>query len=490
MKYFEALYNENRNAVPSWQGYHYQAQIATLHFIETILGYYKKGKNPDKLQLKIEWLEDFIILENDEILEICQVKKTLESSEYKEVLQNFIPQFCLSENDTCIWNIVYSENKVSDLSVALGKIQDIFTENIINTFMNEMNLLYVNVNKPEYWRYNLKLAPCSSDLPHIRYYLRKLLRLNGFEFNKISKEDFKIQFEIDYKNLQDKLIFNAEMERKFRSSLKMKEEKIEKVFENTQKIVEQLCASYIAKSSIVSENDIVGYMYGFVYNQLMTIKHKKTEDLVITYKNIEDIFKCQQKERYIYEKALYEKKIEMDSAIDGKCTRCKNDGTNCEDISYCVLRELLEGDFNSLIADISLELPKYNSNILKNLTDNMTDTKIKYIVSLCDKHKFDKNVNYSNEKRHLIAREAFISALVADPNDDDDIPFNILVNFSDHECIYRDYDTITSKYFEREFSHEDVKIISNHEKYIKNDEDYIPKIKDCLPVKFVLDSKI
>ncbi len=489
MKYFEALYNENRNAVPSWQGYHYQAQIATLHFIETILEYYKNRKNPDELQLKIEWLEDFIVLENDRILEICQVKKTLESSEYKEVLQNFIAQFCLNENDTCIWNVVYSENKVTDLNVELDKIQDIFIESITNTFMDEMKLLNTNVNIPQYWKSNLKLAPCYSDLPHIRYYLRKLLRLNGFEFKKIDEVDFKIQFKIYYKDLKDKLVFDTEMEKKFRTSLKMNEEKIEEVFGNTKKIVEELC-TYITKSTIVSENDIVDYMYSFVYNKLMKIKNKKTDDLIITYKNIEEIFQCQQKEKYIYEKALYEKKIEMDKIIASKCTKCKKDGTNCEEKDYCVLRELLEIDFNSLLEDISLELPKYNGNILKKLTDNMTDTKIKYIVSLCNRNKFNENVNCSNEKKHIIANEAFISALIADPNDDDDILFNILVNFRDHECIYRDYDTITSKYFERKLLHEDLKIISDYEKYIKNKENYVPKIKDCLPVEFILDSKL
>jgi hypothetical protein len=180
----------------------------------------------------------------------------------------------------------------------------------------------------------------------------------------------------------------------------------------------------------------------------------------------------------------------MDKFIAGKCKKCKDDGINCCDKDYCVLRELLEIDFNSLLDDLSLELPKYSNNILKKLTDNMTDTKIKYIVSLCDRHKFNEKVNCSNEKKHIIGNEAFISALIADPEDDEYILYNILENFRDHECIYRDYDMITSKKFERKLSHEDLKIVVDNEKYIINNENYVPKIKDCLPVEFILDSKL
>ena len=35
--YMDALYNEKRNAIPSWQGYHYQAQAATFYFLKYIL---------------------------------------------------------------------------------------------------------------------------------------------------------------------------------------------------------------------------------------------------------------------------------------------------------------------------------------------------------------------------------------------------------------------------------------------------------------------
>jgi len=35
--YIEALYNQNRNAIPSLQGYHYQSQVATYYFLKYIL---------------------------------------------------------------------------------------------------------------------------------------------------------------------------------------------------------------------------------------------------------------------------------------------------------------------------------------------------------------------------------------------------------------------------------------------------------------------
>ena len=92
----KALYNEKRNAIPSWQGYHYQAMIAIYKYLEFILQKYANDNIPEQAIVKIEWMEDFVIQDKGNIKEIYQVKRTLSKENRAEVLQNFILQYNLN----------------------------------------------------------------------------------------------------------------------------------------------------------------------------------------------------------------------------------------------------------------------------------------------------------------------------------------------------------------------------------------------------------
>ena len=88
---FEALYDARKNAISSWQGYHYQGMVALMFFMEVLVRRYDISETEaEKIKLRIEWIEDFVLSENNEAKVICQVKKTLNKSNFKEVLGNFI----------------------------------------------------------------------------------------------------------------------------------------------------------------------------------------------------------------------------------------------------------------------------------------------------------------------------------------------------------------------------------------------------------------
>lgn len=84
----EELYNGRRNAITSWQGYEYQGMMGLLRFLEKLVLKYEKrpsGSAALALKLKIEWVEDFVLLENGRVTEIHQIKKTLTPANRTEV---------------------------------------------------------------------------------------------------------------------------------------------------------------------------------------------------------------------------------------------------------------------------------------------------------------------------------------------------------------------------------------------------------------------
>ena len=86
----EALYNERRNAIPSWQGYHYQGMTALLYFLKELVNKFEEDENgvlAGNLKIKIEWLEDFIIFDNNEIKKIYQIKKTITKKNSKRIIK-------------------------------------------------------------------------------------------------------------------------------------------------------------------------------------------------------------------------------------------------------------------------------------------------------------------------------------------------------------------------------------------------------------------
>ena len=156
---FEALYNERRNAISSWQGYHYQGMVALLRFLEELVKkfqYAGHSVEADTLKMKIEWIEDFILFENNEIKEIYQVKKTLTDENRKEVLNNFIIQFKLFDKEAK-WVLAYDETKLGDLSLTRDEFDQCYKVHIKEKWLKQIALLESHYREDDYWKNNLKL---------------------------------------------------------------------------------------------------------------------------------------------------------------------------------------------------------------------------------------------------------------------------------------------------------------------------------------------
>ena len=79
---FDALYEEKRNAIPSWKGYQYQGKYAILRYLDSLVEEYKKNEETpaaDSIKVRIEWIEDFIIYKEGKPSEIYQIKKDKEN---------------------------------------------------------------------------------------------------------------------------------------------------------------------------------------------------------------------------------------------------------------------------------------------------------------------------------------------------------------------------------------------------------------------------
>lgn len=58
----ETLYNEKRNAIPSWQGYEYQGKVAIRRYLEILSGYFRvrKKQRTDVSGMQRDQIEDRI----------------------------------------------------------------------------------------------------------------------------------------------------------------------------------------------------------------------------------------------------------------------------------------------------------------------------------------------------------------------------------------------------------------------------------------------
>lgn len=487
-KYIEALYNENRNAVPSWQGYHYQAQVATYYYLKTILNYFDNKENAEDLVLTIEWIEDFIITNNDEIKMITQVKKTLNKNEYDEVLGNFIQQYSICDNSEYEWNIIYDKCNLKSTEITQNEYEKLYSENIEKKLITELKELRENVKNETFWREGLKLKTSKQDnhqLDNIKHYLRKLMSYENIDFKKIGIDDFERFVNNHIPKILETLQKNKSKYNDFKKQIHFVNEEIENIDNSSKEIIRKIeIEKYIKKPAIFSCEDIVNIIYNKVYEKLMSIKNKKQEILTIKYNEIVEIFACEDKLEYLWDMQVAEARKQFLNAVEKKCAQCISN-----ECSECIVKELMRLDLKKAIEDINLEYPKSNKDTIQECINNkLSDSKINYFVSTICKNKDTKKIIYKdkNSRFEIInnTNKLFLSAHIADPDDDDSIKINLIENIHEHEEIYREYNVIITKLFKDTIIPEDLKIVKDNYG-IEIEESRKPKIKEIMPIKFV-----
>lgn len=453
-KLFESLNTENRNAIPSWQGYHYQAQVAMFELLKCIHeSCVQNMKMEDaNIVLKLEWLEDFVILEGGKVCTVGQVKKTLTKKEHYIVLENFIFQFLIKDDKKCTWKLIFDEAYRNNCSMKKETIKERF-EIVTEKYLGEIELLEANLNNFEFLKKNLDIRSSESGLPRLRHYIRKVLKEKGIELNGTNQEKLKYEIETYVLLLKSKLCYNENLIDEFLNQFKIvpikKADLEQKIYEEIVRLKD--C---IEKNDALSEGNILKMIYAFIYNQIMRVNCKGIDEAIITINDIINIYRDKENQEYLNEEVLFDLKASFDEAIGKRCKSCQtNSDTDCKD---CIMKNLSEVDIKDVTKHLSLEIPLPDGNFFKAIRNLYSDEKINYLVTFCFTYRKIKELQCSKDKRQIFAKNIFVSAVISDPNENLSLESDIREHALEHQEIYRDYDKIATKFFERSVTFDNI----------------------------------
>lgn len=472
-KYIKALYQENRNAIPSWQGYHYQGQVAVLYILRYILNVFKnRPSDVNKIFMKIEWLEDFTIFEGDMIKEVYQVKKTMNKENYEDVVQNFIMEYKTS-NENIIFKAIYSavtDEKYKNIDSSVFK--EIYNNFITNTIIYQINMLLDKKNDLSYWKNNLNLQNSNSELKNIRGYVRKLIGDSKFTLEKCNEIA-----DNDLKELLTRLQTNDDDYIKFNKIYSFENIEIKNIDKQIISVIDELInGGYIVKSDILSSEQIKDYIYIMVYDKLMSLKSKKIDGdkFIISYKMIENTFCNGEIISKLWKKQVYDTREEIINEI--KTTICNKECTDTDEnkCDNCTFSQFKSIDMITLIDNCNLELPSFTpENAGISIKNKLSNDKSDFLIDIISENKENTYCNLDRDLINLNKNNINmnISQIISGSGRRKRyIREEILENIWDHLNIYMDYEKIVTKEYDDVIDYQDIKMIKNYEKIIEEKE--------------------
>lgn len=479
--YFEALYNESRNAIPSWQGYNYQGEVAAYKYLYYLLKQFRnKSDNINSIFIKIEWLEDFVLFEEKSIKEIYQVKKTLTERDYQEVMQNFILQFKLHKDESCKWFVIYDEVTNEELDkITEDRFNEIYDLYINKVVLVELNLLADKRNELSFWKEELKLRNSKSKLPTIRGFIRKLMSQESLDFYKLTIRDCNDFTDSHLVNIRSELVLNADDFLNFEKKVNFMEVKIASLKSLSIGIIHKLnTESFINKSDIMQAEDIFNLLYVMLYEKLMKIKNKKDDELLINYDDIQKIFMCTDRDISIWKAQVYKAREEMSNKISDYCVKCE-----IKECDECQVTSFLKLDFCELIDHCNLEHPRIEpgtigvslmNKLSREKNTHLTKTLLKHRENInCIKHSNFVELNINNMK-------LFVSENITDDHDENRL--ELINNMKNHLAVYKEYNHVLTKNFDDVIDYDKAKIVMNTEFVTEKTP---PTFMQVLPVTFV-----
>lgn len=485
--YFEALYNESRNAILSWQGYNYQGEVAANKYLYYLLNQFRSNSNKlESTYIKIEWLEDFVVFEEELTKEIYQVKKTLTKSDYTEVIQNFILQFKLLNNEYCKWFVTYDDVSDSDLEeITEDRFNELYNSYISSKIVAELNLLLSKKDDLSFWKQHLKLkSQTPSRLSNIRGFVRKVMLQNDIKFDKLTKEDC-----VNLSNEHiSKIIANLGLKEsdytKFNEQVDFIKIDISTLKSKTVDLINQLTADgHLNKSDIMLATDIYELLFASIYAKLMNIESKYKDEFVVKFSDIQEIFMCSEKEIGIWKARVFKAREKMSDKIAIHCNACES--KLCDE---CQITEFLNLDFCELIEHCNLEHPRIEpGNIGDSLTNKLSREKNTHLVNMLLKHK--DNVNCISQSNFIEVnnsdKKLFVSENISDEHDENRL--ELVNNMKNHIAVYKEYEYILTRFFDEVIDFEKARIVMNTE-FIT--EETPPTFMEILPVSFVSKNKL
>lgn len=477
---FEALYNERRNAISSWQGYHYQGMVALLRFLEELVKKFQYAGNSveaNTLKMKIEWIEDFILFENNEIKEIYQVKKTLTDENRKEVLNNFIIQFKIFDKEAK-WVLAYDETKLGDLSLTRDDFDQCYKVHIKEKWLKQIALLESHYREDDYWKNNLKLKNKYSSCKEIRAYLRKWLEKNNQTYEtEIERESICKNY---LQPLKDKLAYKDEDFEKFKSCFDF--QKItNQTLDNRCKAEIKLLFPYVTeRNTLLTEQDILNNLYADIYQKMMSLENKKEqENFEYEFTDIRKVFLDEENSIACWTATLYREREKLLEDIESTiCSKCDDKGRRC---SHCILATIKKWDMRKVIDNINLEYALYSpEKAEESLTNKLSDIKHNLIIDMME--HFKSQIKLESNDILALGQQYALSALIGiSKRHNEKILMGILNNYWEHSKIYRDYKGVLTQNYNYCLSEKDLSIL----KVNLDEEEMRPTFNEIRKTEFI-----
>ncbi len=454
---YEALYDARRNAISSWQGYHYQGMVALQCFLEELVRRYNVSEDEAvKLKLKIEWIEDFILFENEEAKIIYQIKKTLTQSNFEEVLGNFIVQFKILQDTGTEWVLAYNNTDLLGVTLAQSDYDKCYKEHIKEKWMEQINLLINNYKDKNYWKENLKLKNVASSCKDIRAYLRKWMDNNNRKYDKeLDREEV---CRLCLKPLYKKLTCASNDFTEFNRRFNVQQIRVDDIDNICINRVEDLFNFIHGRNPILTSQDILDKLYVDIYHIMMGLESmEKQENFIYKLENVRSVLIDEKNSVIRWEAALYREREKMLEDIDFYiCNTCGDRDRLC---NSCILRNVKDWNMKRIVDNINLEFAPFSvEKADESLQNKISEIKHNLAIEMMGRFKTSLKLDANNvlEMDHQYA----VSTLSGGGSvHNEKILTGILDNYWEHSRIYRDYIGVLTQEYNYTFSEQDLGIL-------------------------------
>lgn len=460
---FEALYNERRNAIPSWQGYHFQGMAALLRFLEELNIRYatdKSGMRANELKLRIEWLEDFILFEKDEVKEIYQIKKTLKKENRNEVLKNFIIQFKLLGKSDVKWVLGYDNTDLTDLELTQTEFEQLYKEYIEDEWLKQIKLLQDNYADNNYWKENLDKTNSASTCKAVRAYVRKLIEAKKEKY--IKKSERENIYNKYLEPLRLRLQKCTDDFANFKKCVGFQQIGIREINDKCKTEIKSLFSYVPERNQLMTEQDILDKLYTDIYEKLMG-KENRENCLEYAMADVQKVFLNKENSDFRWKAELYREKGRLcDEMLEDICKDCKGD--KCPN---CLLKAIKECDMGKVIDNMNLEYALFSAgNANESQSNKISDIKRNVLLDILEKFKMEAEIK-DNEILE-IGCQYFVSTLIGGSERmDKNVLKGVLDNYWEHSMIYRDYERVLTKNYSYRLDEGNIS-------FLKNTEDMAP----------------
>lgn len=454
---YEALYDARRNAISSWQGYHYQGMVALQCFLEELVRRYNISEDEAvKLKLKIEWIEDFILFENQEAKKIYQVKKTLTRSDFQEVLGNFFVQFKILQDTGAEWVLAYNNTNMLVVNLTQDNYDKYCKEHIEKKWMNQINLLINNYRDRDYWNENLNLNNAASSCKDIRTYLRRWMDHNNKKYDEELEREEVCRLCLN--PLYDKLIPTCNDFIEFNNRF------------NVQQIlingIDNICINRIAdlfnfiprRNHMLTLQDILDKLYVDIYYIMMGLKSmEEQENFIYELENIRNVLIDEANSMIRWEAALFRERERLFEDINHNiCNDCIDKNKQCDS---CILNMVDTWNMKMLVDNANLEFAPFSAEKADESFQNKFSD-IKHNLAITIMRRFKANLKLdANSVMEMNHQYAVSTLLGGDEIQDKKTLTGILDNYWEHSRIYRDYTGVLTREFNHTFSEQDISIL-------------------------------